>query len=95
MVQTSIAVQLCKTYGIMVYSQCKTFLQAVTFMPGQDHKQNPEEFIFFLTSKQCKEIYLKVLVTMSVDRQIQLTAVKGFEPRAERLKSSDRNTKQT
>jgi hypothetical protein len=64
-------------------------------MPGQDNKQNPEEFIFFLTSKQCKEIYLKVLVIMSVARKFQLTAVKGFEPRAVGLKSSDRNTKHT
>jgi hypothetical protein len=48
-------------HDIMVYSQtskCEIFLQAVTLIPSQDHKQNPEE----------------VFVIMHVGRQFQLTA---------------------
>jgi hypothetical protein len=62
MVQTRIAIQLCEMHDNMVYSQttkCEIFLQAVTLISGQDHKQNPEE----------------IFVIMYVGRQFQLTAV--------------------
>jgi len=62
MVQTNMASQFCKMHNITVYSQtpkCEIFLQAVTLISGQDHKQNPE----------------KVFVIMYVGRQFQLTGV--------------------
>jgi hypothetical protein len=46
MLQTRIAIELCEMHDIMVYSQTskgEIFLQAVTLISGQDHKQNPEE----------------------------------------------------
>jgi hypothetical protein len=62
MVQTRIAIQVCEMHDITVYSQiskCEIFLQAVTLISGQHHKQNPEE----------------VFVIMYVGRQFQLTAI--------------------
>jgi hypothetical protein len=56
-------------------SKCRTFLQAGTLISGQVHEQNSEEFVFFLTAKERREIYLKAFVIIYVDRQFQLTAV--------------------
>jgi hypothetical protein len=78
MVQTSRAIPLCEMHDIMVLSHTskfRTFLQAVTLISGQDHEQNSEEFVFFLTAKECRQIYLKVFVMMYVGKQFQLTAV--------------------
>jgi hypothetical protein len=58
MVQTSTAIQLCEMYCIMILShtpKCRTF-QAATLISGQDHEQNSEEFVFFLTAKESRDL---------------------------------------